>query len=254
MKMYDILIANQNKCFRFKKTEEYKYFKARKKVLRTARSIAKKIHVDSTFDLICANIFVTTLINKQKLDVICKDSITSIYLKDKFTEEEFLKYYHARIIDLKSFNSNNTRIFVPFFSHLINNIYFNEPYKLLNEPYNAIFDSFVGNIIDPFECYNYELFDSLFTKLVKIKKYNDSTVFYHFDTATIFMINNQGRLDFVVPLFDKKLKAIKTSHVCEKIEKCTDKFFLNDREGFVNEMCIQELISKEMCARLLKSK
>ncbi|MEG0977665.1 MAG: hypothetical protein RSE56_00270 [Bacilli bacterium] len=246
MKIFALLNKFQDKQFGFRKTQEYAYYKKNKKYLKTMPKLKRTINVNSSFSLICTNIYITTIINKIKIDEICKDAISSIYLKDKFTEEEFLKYYHARIIDLKSFVSNDTHVFVPFFSHIINNIYYNEPYKLLNEPYNILFDQYTENLIDPFECYSHNLFDSLFTKLIKIKQYGQSVVFYHFDLATIFVINDQGRLDAIFPIFDKWLTKIKTSHVAEKIEKVTDLYFANDKKGFIDELFNQEFISQKM--------
>ena len=79
-------------------------------------------------------------------------------------------------------------IYIPIYTHVLNEIYYKNPLELLKEPYCEVVGNLKGNYIDMFSAYNYKLFDSTFTKLIKIKEYKNFVAFYDFDSATIFFI------------------------------------------------------------------
>lgn len=242
----------QNKKFNYKNSFEYVFFKKNKYLLKSIPSLRKYLKIYDSFDLICSNILIYTIKNKKKLDFISNDLFSSIYLNNKLTMEDFLKYYHLRIIDLRYFESKSIKIYIPFFPHLINNIYINEPNKLLENPYNKLKDDYEDNLIDSFDIYNVDLFNSNFTKLIKIKDYDHLTAFYDFDFATIYFINDQGRLDYKLTLFDKYLEKYTTSHILNLLPTITDCIYKNDKNALIENLYNNYLISKKIYQKLLK--
>ena len=250
-KISEILAKYQTKKFSFKKCDEYQFFKSNRKLL-SKTNYGYFYQIDNSFQLICANAVIYSIQNKQTLDAICKDLFSSIFLKSKLTNDDFLKYYHARIVDLKYIQADEIKIYIPLFPYAINYIYFNDPFKLLEAPYDMLLESGSSNFIDLFELYNIKLFDSFFTKLVKIKTSEKATAFYHFDLATIFIINNQGRLDYAFPLFDKWMNKINTSHISERIVPTIDAYFENDKIKIIDKLLENSLISQKMHDLIIK--
>lgn len=246
------LIKKQKKIYNYKKNKEYSFYKKNRYLLKSFQQYSTFYDVYNSFEMICANSIIYSIINKKKLDDVCKDLFSSIFLNNKLTSEEFLKYYQSRVIDLRFFVSNDIKIYIPIFSHVINEIYYNEPTKLLEVPYNELITNYTNNLIDPFDTYGLNLFDSNFTKLVLVKKYENSAVFYDFDLATVYIINDQGRLDYEIHLFDKWMEKINTSGILDKIIKVTDAYYSNDKTLFVENLLSQGFISNKMFQILIK--
>lgn len=252
MSVSNILKKAQNKKYKFKNSYEYVYYMKNRNILKKVPKFSFFENVETTYQLICANIIITSLLNKTKIDDICQDLFSSIYLKSKLTNEEFLNYYHARIVDLKYLMSNDIKVYLPIISRTLNLVYFEQPFKLLEPPYDILLGNFKTNIVDPFDTYKTDLFDSFFTKLVKVKSYNDDTVFYHFDTQTMLFINAQGRLDYSLQLFDRYMEKVDTSHLLDRIIPVADAFYNNDHESFINSLYTNELISERLFNKIKK--
>ena len=245
-KINKILSKKQHKNFNFKNSDQFTYYIKHKNELK---SFLQYPNIDSgsfVFDIICKNIYISALYNKNILDNICKDLFSSIYLTSKLTFEEFIKYYHARIVDLRCFSSLEKDIYIPIYSHVLNDVYLNNPLELLKQPYSEVVDNLKGTYVDMFTTYNYKLFDSTFTKLIKIKEYDKGVAFYDFDSATIFFINSQGTLDYYLPIFDKWMKKINTSRLLNRLIPVCDSFYLNNKELIIKEMENYNLISSKM--------
>ena len=252
-KINKILDINQHKDFNFKNSDQYHYFLKNKKELKTFLNCPNINSSSKIFDIICKNAIISAILNKKILDNICKDLFSSIYLTNKLTFEEFIKYYHARIVDLRCFKSLEKEIYIPIYTHVLNDIYLNNPLELLKQPYSEVVDNLKGNYIDMFSTYNYQLFDSTFTKMIKIKEYKSCVAFYDFDCATIFFINEQGRLDYYLPIFDKWMKKYNTSRLLNRLTSVCDQFYNISKQGLVEELYKTALISEKMY-KLLTSK
>lgn len=248
----NLLIKKQKKVYNYKKNREYSFYKRHRYLLKSFPQYTSFIDIYNSFEMICANSIIYSILNKKKLDDICKDLFSSIFLNNKLTSEEFIKYYQSRIIDLRFFVSNDIKVYIPIFSHVINEIYYKEPTKLLEVPYNELFSNYTNNLIDPFDTYGLSLFDSNFTKLVLVKKYDNNAVFYDFDLATVYIINDQGRLDYEIHLFDKWMEKINTSRILDRIINVTDAYFSNNKSLFIENMYTQGLISQKMFETLNK--
>lgn len=247
-----LLLKKHHKFFNYKKSDEYKFYK---KYKSKANVIKYSYKVESNlkqFDIICKNIIVSSILNKINIDKIYTDLFNSVYLNSKLNFDEFLAYYHDRIVDLKSFKSNNIDIYIPIFSHTLNDIYYNDPLELLKEPYQSILKKYDTNFIDLFSTYNFEVFDSNFTKLIKIKDYGDIVAFYDFDFGILFFVNSQGRLDYYLPIFDKYLDKINTSHLIQKISVICDDYYDNNVDRLIIDLKSNNFISIKMYNYLLK--
>lgn len=245
-KMSDLLQKKHSSLFNYKKTDEFKFFKSQKHLLRELKYQYVLKSQSKQFDIICKNSIISAMFNKKTLDFVCKDLFSSIYLNSKLSPEEFLRYYHDRIVDLKSFYSTNIEIYIPFFSHTLNNIYTNSPLDLLKPPYSEVLNKMSGNFIDMFSTYNFHLFDSNFTKLVKIKSYDSITAFYDFDFGMLFFINDQGRLDYSLAIFDKWMEKINTSHLLQRLLPICDDYMENNMTKIIYDLYDGGFISKRM--------
>lgn len=250
-RIQNVLLKYQNKKYSLKTNEEYSFYEENRHILKKSE-YRYFYEINNSFQLISANIIISSLLNKQNLDSICKDLFSSIYLKSKFTNEDFLKYYHARIVDIKYLNNGGQKVLIPLFNTNINHIYYDDPFKLLEPPHDQLFTNPGPLYINPFEVYNFSLFDSFFTKLVKIKDCETFQVFYHFDFETIYFINNQGICDCFLPLFDKWMEKINTSHVSTKLDQIISCYQNCDKQGIVQALLDNNLISTKMYDLLLR--
>ena len=60
------------------------------------------------------------------------------------------------------------KIYVPCLSKALNLIYAREPLKLNEAPYDVIKKDFAASLIDPFDEYGFNIYDSLFSRLLKL--------------------------------------------------------------------------------------
>ena len=71
---------------------------------------------------------------------------------------------------------------------------------------------------------------------------------------TLYFINDQGRLDAKVVLFDKYIKKPKFTHMLERVAPVVEAYFNNDRNGLINALLDNNLISPQMHKILLENK
>lgn len=248
MTIYDLLKKYHNKKFSYNKTEEYKFFLANRDKLNKMNKFAFLYNkLDDDFSIMRANIIIYGIINKKAIE----DEIISLekLLKkgQNFNEEEFFATFKQRLLDLKYYSlEDEVRIYIPFFSKTLNHIYLNEPLKLQIHPYKSLINDFNSSIVDPFDTYGNEIFNSYFSHLIKVGTNGKEIAYYHYDTRTIYIVNSQGRLDVKIPLFDKYLKRFNEHHMLERIKPVIDNYFNNDREQFIKSLYSEGFISSKM--------
>ena len=121
----------------------------------------------------------------------------------------------------------------------------------MNEyPYTDLLKSFSGLVIDPFDTYGAELYNTHFTRLVKIASHENATAFFHYDTFTIYVINDQGRLDTKIVLFDRYMKKIVTTHMLERIKPVVEAYFENNVEKFIKSLEENGFISSKLLFKI----
>lgn len=100
--------------------------------------------------------------------------------------------------------------------------------------------------IDAFDYYGSILFDSPFTKLKKIYVYKNLTAFFNKECNIIYIVNEQGRLDEKIVMFDKYLKYLDTTNVEEKAIKVVESYFADTKEDFLKKLLDLRVISEKM--------
>ena len=138
------------------------------------------------------------------------------------------------------------KIYIPFFSRSLNQIYFDEPEKLLTSPYAGLKDKFQDTVIDPFDTYGSEVYNSHFSRLVKIRQDDKEAAFFHYDTNTIYFVNEQGRLDTSIVLFDRYIRHPNYAHMLERIKPVVDAYFAFDREALIKALHENGFISNTL--------
>ena len=227
----------------FEKSEEYRFFLENRHLLTRIPRFVNLYDLDGDpFEIMRANIVLQAYINKSKMEQEVHNLSTYINVSKK-NHEHFIKSFHEIILELPYYQEGQEKIFIPFFTRSLNQIYREEPEKLLDYPYSGLAESFKDTVIDPFDTYGSELYNSHFSRLVKVLNVDKETAFFHYDTNTIYFVNEQGRLDGTVVLFDKYLRHPNYSHMLERIKPVVEAYFDFDREGFINALYNNGFIS-----------
>ena len=243
-RLFATLEAKKKKRKAFENSEEFKFFIENRHLLGKFNKFSFLYDSEGNeFNMMRANVIIYGLINKQTIELEVKS--LKEYGKDS-DEEAFNAALRDRCIDLPYFSEKELKIYIPFFNRALNQIYTHEPLKLLEEPYAGLEVNFQSSSIDPFDTYGAELFNSFFTKLVKVGTNGKEIAYFHYDTNTVYIVNDQGRLDSRIVLFDKYIKKPNLNHMLERITPVIEKYFNDDREGFINALLENKFISNKM--------
>lgn len=249
--IYTILSKKSKNRKLFTKTEEYLFYVSNKHLLDKLNKFSFVTSGKlSDFDIIRINILLKAVINKN----IIEQEIISLGQYKKVDTSKFISTLREKTLDLPYLQDDKSKIFIPIFSRALNHIYMKEPLKLLDYPYNELILDFKESMIDPFDVYGYDLYNSYFTRLVliKIAPNKKEAAFYHYDTNTIYFINNQGRLDRKIVLFDKYIKHPVKSHMLERLTPVVDAYFAHDRSAFLQALSDNKFISNRMLSIIRK--
>ena len=195
------------------------------------------------FDVMRANIIINSYLNKVEIEEEMVNFASYIKRGENIDHIKLLQTLKERMVDKPYLKEDKEKIYIPFFSRALNSLYLREPEKLLTKPYSDLKDEFANTVIDPFDTYGAELYNSNFTRLLKIKEKDGVIAYFHYDTFTIYFINSQGRLDNKLVLFDRYLKRPSYSHMLDRINPVVDAYFALDRNALINALHDQELIS-----------
>ena len=243
-KIFEILEAKKKKRKNFENSEEFKFFIENRHMLgKFSRFSFLYDSEGNEFNMMRANVIIYGLLNKQTIEMEVKS--LKEYGKDK-DEEAFNLALKERCIDLPYYSENDLKIFIPFFNRALNQIYTLEPLKLLEDPYHSLEDNYQNSAIDPFDTYGAELYNSFFTKLVKVGTNGKEVAYFHYDTNTIYIVNDQARLDLKIVLFDKYIKKPNLNHMLERITPVISKYFADDRQGFIDSLLENKFISNKL--------
>ena len=251
--LFDTLEANKKRRTPFYKSDEFSFFMSNRGSLgKVPRfSFLDDIREDD-FDIMRANIIIHSYLNK----VVFEEEMLNFenYMKsgESIDHVKLIQTLRERMIDLPYFKEENEKdkIYIPFFSRALNQSYLNEPEKFLVDPYKGLKDNFKDTLVDPFDTYGSEIYNSHFSRLVKIASVDKETAFFHYDTNTIYFVNEQGRLDASIVLFDKYIRHPNYSHMLERIRPVVDSYFSFDRDGLVNNLYDNGFISAHLLHRI----
>ena len=253
--LFDVLESNKKHRTPFFKSDEYSFFFSNRGLLgKVPRFSFLDDPRESDFDIMRANIIIHSYLNKVAFEDEMVNFENYASRGESIDHVKMIQALRERMVDCPYFKEENEKdkIYIPFFSRSLNALYFREPEKLLVPPYNSLKDQFADSVIDPFDVYGAELYNSNFTRLLKVKTVNNVTAYFHYDTYTIYFINDQGRLDNKIVLFDRYMKRPSYSHMLDRISPVIDAYFNNDRAALINALHDQDLISSRMLYHIHK--
>ena len=226
--LFSYIAKKSKKRNTFTRSEEFRYFiENRHQLIKLPQFINLYDADNDPFMVMRANIVLYALANKRKI-------------------EETANQPNNNNDELPYYEENSKRIYIPFFSRDLNQIYANEPEKLLTSSYEFLKADFIGTLVDPFDTYGNELFNSSFSHLVKITSVDKEAAYFHYDTNTIYFINEQGRLDASIVLFDRYIRHPDCLNILERIKPVIDAYFAFDREGLINALYDNGFISSRL--------
>ena len=254
--LYDLLEHKKKKRNSFEKSNEFSFFLKNRAILDRFPKFAFLYNSDhNDFDVMRANIILHSYLNKVAFEREI-DSLENYRKKNiEIDHNVFVTSLRDKTLDLPYFQDGKNKIFIAFFTNALNNIYINEPEKFLMEPYSKIRNIFTESMIDPFDTFGYRLYNSSFTRLVLIKENPNKkeAAFFHYDTETIYFINDQGRLDAKLVLFDKYIRHKVTNHMLERITPVVDAYFAFDRAKMIEMLHENKFISGKLMSILRKT-
>ena len=245
MHFYETL-SHYQKGVNYHKSEDYYFYLNNRHLFSNIEMYHFLVDAKNEFDVIRANILIKAIQNKEKIE----KAIIYAFQESKLRTDEVTKYIQKETSDLPYLIDGNNKIYIPVFSRSLNTLYNSQYGKLLQDPYSKLLKNFSTSCIDLFEMYNFSLYDSLFTKLVTIYRDEKVMVVYHFDFKTIYIINNQGRLDARIALFDKYLKNPTDLNIIKRIKPVIERYLDDDREGMYQALISNNLISEKMIYKI----
>lgn len=247
MHLYKELAKKQkNHRSLLRNSEEFNFYFQNRTLLNGITIYKYFLSIQDDFDLIRANIILRALLNKKALD----KAIVYAFKESKMKTDEVAEFVSENRAGLPYIVENNQKLYVPLFNRSINELYFKDFGKLLKKPYSTLINEFESSCVDSFEMYNFSLFDSLFSKLIILDKSDKLLIAYHFDFRTIYFINNQGRLDAKIALFDKYLHHQQYGHIIDRVKPVIEAYKNDDREGLYNALISEKLISKKLIYKI----
>lgn len=248
------LLKTEQKDKRLYDSEEYRFFLANRHLLTDYNCFLDLYNIEDDFALVKANIVLKSIMNKAAIeDRLQVLAAASIKTDGRIRHHAIRDLMNQSPLNLPNFLDNDAKIFVPIFNRAMNYIYSYEPDKLFDFPYKDLQKDFAASIINPFETYNFSLFDSNFTKLIKIDHDHTSTAFYHLDFRNILIINAQGGLDLKIALFDRFMKDPDYEGIIDRIKPVVSALFANDRDLMVRHLLANRLVSDTIVAKWLEA-
>lgn len=252
MTLYELLIKKQRKRPAFSSTADYDFFVKNKSHLNKFPRFASLADTKDEFDIIRLNIILAGYNNK----LLIEEEIQSInhYIEQgqKVDHVKLINTIKEKMIDEPYFLDDKNKIYIPFFSRSLNQLYLREPEKLLVKPYIDLKTNFADSIVDPFDTYGAKLYDSLYTRLLRIEERDGEIAYFHYDTNTIYFVNKQGRMDVKLVLFDKYIKNPSYNHMIERVKTVVEAYFDNDRSRTINALYQNGFISSRILTLINK--
>lgn len=246
-KLLSYIARKAKKRANFELNEEYHFFIDHRNLLMKIPRFNYLYDIGKEpFDIMRANIVLYACLNQVYLENEIENLKGYIKTNNKNSHTNLLKTYYEIISEQPYYQEGQEKIYIPIFSRALNQIYYDDPEKLLTYPYNGLKDNFKDTVIDPFDTYGSELYNSHFTRLVKIATGDKEAAFFHYDTNTIYFVNEQGRLDASIPLFDRYIRHPNYSHMLERIFPVVDAYFNFDREHLIRALNENDFMSSHL--------
>ena len=253
MQLFQTLERKQRFTF-FNSGSENRFFLARTSVLNSVPGFHELTMASKPFDVIRANIVIRALINKRALD---QAYITTArqYRKDGEIPHDgeiaIKKAVEAVKKDLPYLELGEDKIYIPILPRSINTIYDRRIMRLEEKPMKALLgERFDVMVVDPFITYGAELFNSYFTNLIRVAEHDGVVAYFDYDSLAIYFVNKSGYLDVNICLFDRGIGRRNLNHMLERITPVIDAYFRDDREGLMESLVQNQLISSSLIYKI----
>lgn len=247
------LSRHQQALKRFYASNDGEYYLQHRRRLLDFPMFSSLSQTQSLFGMLKAIIILRGLQQKDQVDDYLKtQGALSIKTHGRIKHHLIRERFLEDIRFTYGWQDANQRIVLPFFNRAMNVIYTQEPDKLFDYPYSRLEHDFSTSIIDAFEHYHYALFGANFTHLVALHVGDRSSqAFYHPDAHMVFIINQQGRLDGSILLFDRGIKKPNLEQIEARLQQALPAYFACDRTGFIMNLAKHALISEAFASSLL---
>jgi len=251
MSLFQTLREEQAKTPFFQSDEALFYYR-NSYLLSDVESYNYLLKADEPFKMIRANVILRSIINKTEIE---KKYRNHCKILEKEPNAIPMKEFMSSVLAaLPYIEWNDEKIFVPIFPSSLAKIYTEDHEKLVLDPYRKLLKDYETSVIDPFDYYGNALFDSYFTKLVIIKRHKNVMAAYDYDAESIYFINDEGRLDASVALFDKGLETPMKNHMIPRLQRVVDAYFEGSRASFIESLTNENFISAALSKRLMEEK
>ncbi len=246
--LYDFLSSKQAQN-RFLKSDEMAFFLSNRVVLTSLETMGRFLKTSDPFDIVRANIIIRGLLNKKTIEKLYAEKSKKKNVGGSLSLDDFMD---MGMSDLPYMAYEGEKIFIPSFPLSINRIYSHDFVKLSKEPYKGLLSTYEPLLIDTFDYYGNKIYDSYFTKLVKIKEEGKVSAFFDYDADTLYFINDQGRLDAKLALFDKYLEKSVKTHMIKRLQNVADAFFYGDKNSLISALFENGFISMQLVSDFRK--
>lgn len=240
MSIYEYLSSHPSK--RKRNTPEKKFRMMYSSFLDSAPKFKELLGSKNELSLIQENILIRFVQNVNRL-IETLDQLQTRFSENQLSNEQVIEELKPVFTEMPYMVHEAHRYYFPFFDSTLNYLIRFEPLRLFTYPYNEYIRHYQKSIIDGFELYNYELYNSYFTKLILLCEDETAAAFYHIDERVIYVINRQGRLDHKICLFDRYMLHGSHSDILTRAKRAMQFYFANDRERFVRSLYQEKLIS-----------
>ena len=234
----------------FDRGSEALFFGENSYLLSSHEPFQPYLHPKTPFQVARSNILIRAIVNKRVIERLYLSRAILAEKEGRLGKEEFMK---EAVLELPFLLlENGEKVYVPFFSRALNRIYAGDYGKMERMPYKRILGEFDSIVVDPFDYWGSALFDSHFTRLVKVAGKDGALAMYDYDAERLHFIAPEGRLEVTLPLFDRFLHNPARTHLMRRLEDVGAAYFANDREGFYKALYEGRLLSREALLRYRK--
>ncbi len=242
MTLYEYLEKNQIPTEEFL-SDERAFVLENRHHLSDQPVFSRFLPIRDSFSVARAAIIIRAYMNKERLE----DHWRSAVAGEKTPLEETLSA-------LPSFFRAGERIVIPFFSPAINHLYLTEGEKLFRAPYKDALRRFASLTVDPFDQYGPAVFESDFSRLITVDRFNGRLASYDYAASALYLINEDGRLEVRFCLFDKGLTDPDREGLLPRLKNVARAYWNGDRATLLSVLFDNHFISEKAFLALREGK
>ncbi len=250
--LFEYLEKKQKRRNSFEHSDEFQFYLNNRLILRKFPRFEFLLDKEvDDFSVMRANILIYSFMNKEALEKEIASLSKALVKDNQIDHIAYINTIKARLVDAPYYLYGKEKIYIPVFTAAMNDIYLHEPEKLLVPPYNNLVNEFKQILVDPFDVYGAKLFDSPFTRLINVGTDGKTIAYFHYDTNTIYFVNEQGRLDHKIVLFDRYIAHPNYNHMLERVKPVVEAYFNYSRSDLLVSLHENGLISSKVLSDIL---